>query len=152
MTQFRIRRANFNDTASLTDLAMRSKGYWDYDVSFMSDVVPLLDFSAVDITLAQIYVIDDDVSMLGFYQLTMINDRPYLDHLWIDPPYVRTGLGKHLWLHALSTARSLGWDHLLIESDPNAEDFYLKMGARRIGEQRSGMGRLLPLLYLQLPR
>ncbi len=151
MIQYRIRRANSSDTASLTDLAMRSKAYWGYDVSFMPNVAPLLDFGAVDITLAQIYVLDDgDACILGFYQLTMIYNRPYLDDLWIDPPYIGTGLGKHLWLHALSTARSLGWDHLLIESDPGAEDFYLKMGARRIGEQRSGVGRLLPLLHFEL--
>ncbi|GMV34320.1 MAG: hypothetical protein AMXMBFR60_21490 [Chloroflexota bacterium] len=40
-----------------------------------------------------------------------------------------------------------------IEADPNAESFYIRMGARRIGEHRSdvdGAPRILPALEMQL--
>ncbi len=40
---------------------------------------------------------------------------------------------------------------LRIASDPNAEGFYLKMGARRVGETPSQPeGRALPLLLLEV--
>ena len=42
-----------------------------------------------------------------------------------------------------------GTGGLLVESDPNAEGFYLHHGARRLGERRSATTkRLLPLLWL----
>jgi hypothetical protein len=43
-------------------------------------------------------------------------------------------------------AAELRFETLLIESDPNAEGFYLAMGATRIDERRSASGRTLPLL------
>jgi len=38
----------------------------------------------------------------------------------------------------------------MIDADPNAEGFYLKMGAERVGESPSGSipGRMLPLLQV----
>jgi len=47
------------------------------------------------------------------------------------------------------TAAGHGTGGLLVESDPNAEGFYLHHGARRLGERRSvTTKRLLPLLWL----
>ena len=40
-----------------------------------------------------------------------------------------------------------------IEADPNAEGFYLRMGARRVGEnvyEIEGQRRVLPLMQLDL--
>lgn len=48
----------------------------------------------------------------------------------------------------MEVARALGLSSLLIDADPNAEGFYLRMGAERVGEVPSGSisGRMLPLL------
>jgi hypothetical protein len=44
-------------------------------------------------------------------------------------------------------ARDSGFEALLIEADPQAESFYLRMGAVRIGDTvSSATGRTLPLL------
>ncbi|NIQ29145.1 MAG: GNAT family N-acetyltransferase, partial [Acidobacteria bacterium] len=53
---------------------------------------------------------------------------------------------------AVNRARSLGYERLLVQSDPNAEGFYLRLGAERIGEVPSRVqpGRLLPLLLFPL--
>jgi GNAT superfamily N-acetyltransferase len=70
-----------------------------------------------------------------------------LDLLFVDPWAIGLGVGKALYLDALERARALGFGRLLIEADPFAEDFYLRMGAVRIGERVSGAtGRALPLL------
>jgi GNAT superfamily N-acetyltransferase len=61
------------------------------------------------------------------------------------------GLGRRLFQAAVLHARSLGARELEITSDPNAEAFYLRHGARRVGEVASQpAGRLLPLLVLAL--
>ena len=43
------------------------------------------------------------------------------------------GVGRSLFLHALERTRALGFRALEIESDPNAEGFYLRLGAHRVG-------------------
>jgi hypothetical protein len=38
------------------------------------------------------------------------------------------GIGRSLFMHPVERAKSLGFQELEIESDPNAEGFYLRMG------------------------
>ena len=57
------------------------------------------------------------------------------------------GIGRRLFEHAVKSLRVRGIDQLTIISDPHAEEFYLKLGARRVGEVPSTPeGRLLPEL------
>lgn len=56
---------------------------------------------------------------------------------------------------ALERAALLRAKRVEIEADPNAEGFYLRMGARRTGEsvyRIEGRRRVLPLLKMELPR
>ena len=53
--------------------------------------------------------------------------------------------------HAVTWARAAGFSELLIESDRFAEDFYLTMGAVRVGAAASPVdGAPLPLLKIKL--
>ncbi len=52
-----------------------------------------------------------------------------------------------MWQYALEHARALGLQSFLIQSDPNAEGFYLHMGAQQVGTRIAPeTGRALPLL------
>ena len=66
-----------------------------------------------------------------------------------DRQSIGRGAGRRLFEHALHTASELGFRALTIEADPNAEGFYLAMGATRLGERRSPSGRSLPLLVVE---
>jgi hypothetical protein len=58
-----------------------------------------------------------------------------------------------LFAHALEQTRGLGFGQLEIESDPNAEGFYLRMGAHRVGmsiKDFEGQHRELPVLVYEL--
>jgi hypothetical protein len=46
-----------------------------------------------------------------------------------------------------------GFEYLEIDAEPNAEGFYRKTGAQRIGETPSGSipGRTLPLMRVRVP-
>ena len=72
-----------------------------------------------------------------------------LDHLWVQPRSLRLGVGRRLFQDAVARATELGARRIEIESDPNAEAFYIKMGAQTIGEvtyELEGLPRSLPLL------
>lgn len=77
-----------------------------------------------------------------------------LDHLWVLPERIGSGIGRSLFEHAVHRASALGAEVLEIESDPNAEGFYRRMGAERIGEnvfEIERQRRTLPLLALDVP-
>ena len=79
----------------------------------------------------------------------------HLDHLWILPEAMGRGIGRTLFRHALTQARRLGCRAVQIEADPNAEGFYVRMGARRTGVTLSTIekqSRELPLLQYDLTK
>jgi len=72
--------------------------------------------------------------------------------MWVTPTAIGSGLGRMLWSHAVETARANGYTAFSIESDPNAEGFYLRHGAKRVGEIVSAAtGRVLPLMSYVIP-
>ena len=90
---------------------------------------------------------------VGFYLLTTESDGLHLDHLWIVPQAMRRGIGRALFEHALEETRKLGHQILRIEADPNAEGFYTRMGARRVGANVTnieGQKRELPVLLYEI--
>jgi GNAT superfamily N-acetyltransferase len=111
-----IRAARNSEAPVLSSLALGSKAHWNYDSAFMHSVAPLLDFTSVDIERAHIYVLEEQEAIVGFYRLRVYEIGPFLDDLWVDPPYIGRGAGKRLWMHALESARSLKWDYFLIEA------------------------------------
>ncbi|MET1073983.1 MAG: GNAT family N-acetyltransferase [Umezawaea sp.] len=148
----RLRRATIDEAAPLSCLARRSKAHWGYDADFLAEVHDALAISAAQITEDDCVVADDNGTVLGFYRLGGPPPDGLLMDFFIDPPAIGTGLGRTLWDHAITTARTRAHRTLTLESDPHAEGFYLRMGAVRVGERESDSypGRFLPLMTYTL--
>ncbi len=128
---------------------MRSKGHWGYDESFLKRARPELTVTAEDVERLVVRVATRDGRPLGFSAVDVASAPAELLALWVEPAEIGTGIGRTLLRDALVTAAGHGTGGLLVESDPNAEAFYLHQGARRLGERRSTTTkRLLPLLWL----
>jgi GNAT superfamily N-acetyltransferase len=145
-SNFLIRPAAAGEAAALSALALRSKAHWGYDDHFLDTVRPLLTFTEADLAGSPVYVLTVGGEALGVYRISGDPPEGELDDLWLDPSLIGLGYGRRLFAHALVTARELGFTSLLIEGDPNAEGFYVAMGASAIGTRRSPSGRTLPLL------
>ena len=86
-------------------------------------------------------------SVVGFYALSDRSTAPELEHMWVRPKHIGSGVGRSLFAHLLEQLHAMGATRLRIASDPNAEGFYRRMGARRVGRVPSTpAGRYLPLL------
>ncbi len=59
-------------------------------------------------------------------------------------------IGRLLFKHTLRQAAALGASQVVIESDPNALDYYLKMGAYQVGTRSSMLERELPILNVEV--
>jgi GNAT superfamily N-acetyltransferase len=144
-----LRDATVEDAPILTELAVRSKGHWGYDAGFLQRARRELTVTAEDIQQHIVHVAVGDEGPLGFSAVDVHSAPAELLALWVEPSAIGTGVGRALLRDALATAATHGTGGLLVESDPNAESFYLHHGARRLGERRSpSTKRLLPLLWL----
>jgi GNAT superfamily N-acetyltransferase len=148
-----IRRARPSEAGLLSELALRSKGHWGYDADFLAACRDDLTLSPRDIATSAVYVLDDGDAVLGYYRLLLQDDGlAELDALFVEPAAIGQGVGKRLWRHAVATATALGCTEIVLQSDPQAEGFYLAMGAQRAGESESTVmpGRMLPLMRFRL--
>ena len=145
----RIRKALTEDAATLTTIAHDAKRHWGYPEHWIKHWQDDLTVSPDFVAANQVYVAESDNELLGFYALIIRKDKAELDHLWVAPAHIGTGVGKELFLHAMQSAARRNIPEVEILSDPNAEGFYRKMGAYRSGETVSeidGQPRSLPRL------
>ncbi len=148
-----IRRATVADAPALTEIAHAAKRHWGYRERWIEIWKDALTITPDFISTHEVYVANVDGKLAGFSAVVVVDDKAWLEHLWVLPEHIGTGLGKLLFTHATGVAAATGASALEIESDPNAEGFYKRMGSRQVGEVVSeieGKKRVLPLLRFDL--
>lgn len=139
--------------AALSSVARQSKGYWGYPARWIALWRPVLTITPQFVSDHPVFVALDDGTIAGFYALDVDGSSGSLEHLWVLPQAIGRGVGRALWDHAMKELAGQGVRTLEITADPNAEGFYLRMGARRVGTKRyllEGQERLLPLLAMDI--
>jgi len=144
-----IRRASPEDITILSQIAHDAKRHWGYPENWIKRWEDDLTISPDFVVANQVFLAEKDDQILGFYGLIIRQESAELDHLWVAPAHIGSGVGKELFLHAMQNAAGQNVSEVEISSDPNAEGFYQKMGAHRIGEtvsEMDGQPRVLPRL------
>jgi GNAT superfamily N-acetyltransferase len=148
-----IQRAKPEHAKELTALTIASKRHWNYPESWIQAWLPSLTITSEYILANETWAAVDGETCVAYCSLKQDSESLWLDNLWILPEFMGQGIGRELFHHALERGLSLGAATLKIESDPNAQDFYEKMGARKIGERHSvveGQPRVLPVMEIKL--
>lgn len=144
-----IRRAGATDADALTALAHAAKRHWHYPEGWIALWRRDLTFTPELIERFPVYVAGDGDAIMGVYALVFAGADCELEHFWVAPARMGAGVGRALFAHAVERCRAIGARRLWITADPNAEGFYARMGARRVGEVPSTpAGRTLPRLEL----
>ncbi|GAA0454470.1 N-acetyltransferase [Actinoplanes capillaceus] len=147
-----IRLARVEEAGALSEVALRSKAYWGYDEPFLEACRAELTLLPGEVSSRRTSVAEIDGRIAGFYTLDGQPPEGELGNLRIDPEHLRRGIGRSLWRHAMGVARGLGFTTILIDAEPNAEGFYLEMGATTVGSTPSTSipGRVLPRMRFDL--
>lgn len=151
--QKNIRRAEPFEAETLTEISHAAKRHWGYPERWIECWRETLTITPEFIKTNEVYLAEEDGAALGFYALIMEGEEAELEHLWVRPERIGTGLGRELMEEAKSRAASLGARAINITGDPNAEGFYLRMGAQRLGQVSApvdGTARFLPRLRIDL--
>ena len=151
-----IRRARLDEAELITALTLRSKAHWGYDSTFMRTAAEDLKFRPEKfLPDFHVYVLEQDSQLIGYCALIPPVDSAdaiELHDLFVEPRFIGQGHEKQLWDYAIQMARSLGFARLILTADPNAEAFYVRQGATRVGAKPSTIdpARTLPVLELRL--
>jgi GNAT superfamily N-acetyltransferase len=148
-----IRRANPDEASVLTEIAHAAKRHWGYPENWIQHWKADLTITPEFIAKNEMYVAVKDEEIVGCCAIAFSESMVELEHMWIRPEHMGTGVGRALFTHVKERATDLNLPALELSADPNAERFYERMGAKRIGEVRSeidGQPRILPRMTVSL--
>jgi GNAT superfamily N-acetyltransferase len=149
-----LRDAHAADAPTLEALMLRSKAYWPYTQAQLDAFAPHMRLTGDDLTgpgCWGIVAVSADGAMAGFGVLAHIAEAEeawWIAYLFVDPPHIGHGVGAAVYAALEQTARAHRAACLFVEADPNAADFYRRMGFEQVREQESPAigGRVLPIM------
>ena len=147
-----IRRSLSGEASTLSSIAKQAKQYWGYPEHWIKHWEADLTISEDFVRDNQVYVYERDQQICGFYALCINGDRAELEHMWVAPSYIGTGVGKELFLDAMDRSTAMNVRRIDITADPNAAGFYERMGATRTGDivsEMDGQPRILPRMTIE---
>lgn len=144
-----IRRAHPAESELLSQLALRSKAHWPYPKEYLNNCVTALKIDPDYVQQWPVFVEELNEVIVGFFALKEVNGEKRLDHLWIEPTFIREGLGTRLFSRAIQEAQNIGWTSFRLAADPYALEFYRKVGCIQIGNVQSRIKPDLVLPHLE---
>ena len=149
-----IRRADPSEAEPLTDIAHAAKRHWGYPDRWIEEWKPDLTITPDFIANNEVFVAIVNDAIAGCCALVITGALAEIEHMWIRPEQMGGGVGRALFEHARDRARELRLPVLELSADPNAEGFYERMGAKRVGDVPAGMNgaasRVLPRMRINL--
>jgi N-acetylglutamate synthase-like GNAT family acetyltransferase len=148
-----IRRARPDEAEVLTEIAHAAKRHWGYPENWIEHWKNDLTITPDFIRKNEMYVAVSGEEIVGCCAIVFSDKLTELEHMWIRPEHMGTGVGRALFTRARERAADLKIPSMELSADPNAEGFYQRMGAQRIGEVKSeieGKPRVLPRMSVNL--
>ncbi len=148
----KIEKATPKDYEILTQITKKSKAYWGYSEEQIEKWNDNLTISQNYIQTNTVFKLTNKNTIIGYY--SYINKQENivkLDNLFILPDYIGKGFGKYLIQDFLIRMRDNNCKKITLDSEPNAEKFYQKMGFKKIGQfETSIKNRFMPIMEMDL--
>lgn len=148
-----IVKAKVEDLQILTEIAIKSKAFWNYTVEQIDSWREDLTVSQERYAAWEVYKYVDQNEIAGFYCLNLdhAENTSCLEFLFILPEFIGKAIGSQLLQHAFQESRNYEKFIMNVLSDPNAATFYAKYGFVEISKEKSSIpGRFLPVMQKSL--
>ena len=150
--QVSIRPAAADELDRLRDIAADGKRFWGYDPDLVEQWVALGDFTPGVFAAKDVFVAVAADEIIAWSSLIPNGDLCWLDDLWVAPRWIRHGIGRRLFDHAVEYAKATGATAMEWEAEPFALGFYEKMGGRHVRDSEPSpiWNRTIPVMALTL--
>lgn len=147
-----IQKAIPSDHEILTQITKKSKAYWGYSNEQIEDWSPFLTVTEEYIETNSVFNLMLDNQIIGYYSFFHESENSIkLDNLFVLPDFIGKGFGKLLMNDFLVGLQDLSVQKVVLNSEPNAESFYIKFGFVKIGQiETSIKDRYLPIMELKI--
>lgn len=148
----KIERAVPGDHRILTEIAKKSKASWGYSDEQVEAWRDDLTVTPHYIEEHEAYKLVSDGQVIGYYSLVRIDEATVkLDNMFVRPNCTGKGYGKKLLEDVIERIVQRSYSWIILDSDPNAENFYRRFGFEVAGKLESSIrGRFLPIMRKQV--
>ena len=147
-----ILKATTEDTKILTNITKKSKAHWGYSNEQMQNWSIQLTITTNYIEISEVYKLVINNLVVGYYSYVILEENIVeLDNLFLLPKFIGLGLGTFLMNDFLNRCKDLKFQKVILNADPNVENFYKKHGFKTVGQiETSIKERFLPKMELNL--
>jgi ribosomal protein S18 acetylase RimI-like enzyme len=122
----------------LNDIMKRSLAIWGYSPKEMEEVAKKLVITTEFMNKSVCYAVELGGLIKGFFCIEPSQSEEISNaKFYIEPDSIREGLGTMLWNQVIFELKNKEIKHFKFLVDKNAQGFYEKLGAVKVGEQRS---------------
>ncbi|WP_300674689.1 GNAT family N-acetyltransferase [Soonwooa sp.] len=148
----KIEKATTNDHSTLTNITLDGKAFWGYSKEQIELWKKDLTISKDYIDENEVYKLIDDDEIIGYYSILKISRTDSkLDNLFLYQKYIGKGFGKILMNDFIERVKKSDCKVIILDSEPNAEEFYKKFGFETYDRLESSIkDRFLPKMKLNL--
>lgn len=148
----KIQKAKIEDHIRLTEITKKSKSHWGYSEEQIQNWSNSLTITVEYIEQNPVFNLVEENQIIGYYSyIRLENNQVELDNLFLLPEYIGKGFGSFLMNDFLERMRNEKCKRIILDSEPNAEQFYQKIGFQKIGEfETSIKNRFMPIMEMSL--
>ena len=149
-----IKKAIPNDHKILTEITKKSKAYWGYSDEQIEIWSEFLTVSKEYIETKSVYYLIVEDQIIGYYSFFHESENIIkLDNLFVLPDFIGKGFGKILMNDFFIRLKNIDVEKVILNSEPNAEEFYTKFGFVKVGQiETSIKDRYLPIMELLIEK
>jgi ribosomal protein S18 acetylase RimI-like enzyme len=149
-----IEKAIPSDHQILTEITKKSKAFWAYSEEQIESWSEYLTVTPMYIETNSVYKLSVENNIIGYYSfLNEAENTVKLDNLFVLPQFIGRGFGRIMMEHLFFSLSKTNIHKIILHSEPNAEQFYAKLGFVKTGEiETSIKDRYMPLMELELKR
>ena len=147
-----IEKANTNDDKILTEITKKSKAFWGYSEEQIEIWSEFLTVTKEYIETKSVYNLVVEDKIIGYYSFFHESENTIkLDNLFVLPDFIGKGFGKIIMNDFLLRLKNSAVEKVVLNSEPNAEEFYKKFGFVKVGQiETSIKDRFLPIMELKI--
>ena len=143
-----LRPACEHESTDITELMRKSKAYWGYSAEQICKWHDELTMTVEYIKKHHVCVAVEDSELCGMCSFSSCSQtKVVLDNLFVEPSRIGSGVGSALLEYCIDFAVKSSASSIVLNADPNAQDFYLHHGFSVIGKKPNSIqGRYLPIM------
>jgi len=124
-----IRAAEITDMDDLQDVFVRASLSNEHDRELLLEHPEWLLLSSAGVSEGRMLAaVDGDGGAVGFVTYLVVDGVAELDDLFVDPQWMRRGIGAALVVEMAARVHGLGFDTLEVTANPHAMAFYARLG------------------------